>query len=82
MSPPYNYRILAALPGDSPVELFRDTRPYSQAAWNFVTRELDRAWECWAEYTLADKHCLTERPPIRQYKPPGPKLRVHAKEIP
>jgi hypothetical protein len=65
MTPRYTFRIMAALPGHTPVELFRASRHYAQADWNYWTRDLAPEWQAWVEYTLADKHCVSERPKIR-----------------
>ncbi len=67
----YTFKILAALGTDAPVELHRSLRPYSPRVWAVVTRELDQAWTCWCEYTLADKHTLTPRPRVREYNIQG-----------
>lgn len=62
MTIPYHFRIMAALPGHSPIELFRASRRYLQADWDWHTRDLSPEWECWVEYTLADRDTITPRP--------------------
>lgn len=57
----YSFKIMARLPWDSPIELFRSSLPYSQASWNFHTRGLDAAWTKWTEHTLTDGQTITER---------------------
>lgn len=64
----YSFRIMAALPGHEPVELFRSRRTYSQQDWNFWTRGMDWAWECWVENRLPDKWTLTRRVRIKHHK--------------
>jgi len=70
MIPPYKWRIVACLPGHSPVELFRSQRPYDNHAWAHHTRDLSPEWMKWVEYTLADKECLTPR--VHITRKPGP----------
>jgi len=65
MNLPYKFRILAALPGHDPVELFRASRNYAQADWNYHTRDLSPEWACWVEHTLADRDCISDRPVVR-----------------
>ncbi len=59
---PYAVRIMAALPGHSPVELYRSKHRLLEAEWLFVTRGLDQAWEIWVETFCHDKHTISSRP--------------------
>ena len=67
MKPPYSFRIMAALPGHAPIELFRTNDKYSNYTWNHVTRGLDRAWYRWCEHTLGDRQCLSSRPKVKDH---------------
>lgn len=72
---PYTYRLMACLPGDTPIEIHRSPKQrLSMRDWQFWTRGLSDAWEVWAEYTLGDKQTLTPR--IYPHRATGPE-RLH-----
>ncbi len=84
----YEFKILAALPGDAPIELYRSRYPYRPAMWHAITDDLSPEWETWLEYPLKDHQTLTERPKVREYKIQGrsarsrPDCRVHSISLP
>lgn len=61
MSRPYQFRIMACLPGHAPVELFRSKAKYNPSYWRSYAQELDGAWLRWVEHRLPDNHCMTDR---------------------
>lgn len=63
---PYSFRVMAALPGQEPVELLRRKTNYCQADWLFATRDLSPEWTCWTEHTTPDKDTITSRPKVRE----------------
>lgn len=65
MNVPYRYKIMIALPGESPIELFRSSGRYTRDVWNYYTRDLSVLWDKWVEHTLADRDCITARPVTR-----------------
>lgn len=52
---------MARLPGHEPVEIARYDRAYAPADWNFMTREMDPAWEFWGEHRTPDNYTDTPR---------------------
>lgn len=65
MTPPYTFRIMAALPGHESVELFRSTGKYSNHVWSFWTCGMAQDWTIWTEHPIDDRQCITRRPRIR-----------------
>ncbi len=73
---PYSVRIMAALPGQEPVEMFRTNRTLHPHDWRFWTNDLSPDWELWTEHRLPDRQCISSRPAIK--RPTGSeKLRLH-----
>jgi len=61
MSPAYLWRIVARLPDQEPVEVYRSNVRYAQKVWDFYTRDMSQAWTVWMEQTLGERACLTPR---------------------
>lgn len=61
MTTPYNFRIMAALPGHKPVELFRSRAVYSASYFNAVTRDFSSEWDLWVEWRMPDFRTLGGR---------------------
>lgn len=60
---PYAFRIMAALHGHAPVELYRSrSRHYVQADWNLWAVPMSPEWECWVERPVPDRATITQRP--------------------
>lgn len=62
MTARYSFRIMAHLPDQAPVELFRSAQKYSQYYWSFVTRDLSPEWCPYLEETTKDKETIAGRP--------------------
>ncbi len=58
----YNVRIMAALPNQEPVELFRTNRTLHPHDWRFWTNDLSPEWSCWTEHRLPNHRCISSRP--------------------
>jgi len=67
LNAPYTFRIMACLPNEQPVELFRARRHYQQADWEFWCRDLLDRWHCWVETRTPDKKTVTDRPRIKHH---------------
>ncbi len=67
----YTFKILAALPNQEPIELYRSRYPYRPTMWHAITDDLSPEWECWLEYPLKDHQTLTDRPKVREYNIQG-----------
>ncbi len=63
----YAVRIMAALPNQEPVELFRTNRTLHPHDWRFWTNDLSPDWELWTEHRLPDRQCITPRIVLCRY---------------
>jgi len=61
MNVPYLSRIMACLPGESPVELVRFHRKMAYSDWRSHVADLAPEWTFWAEYTMDECHCISPR---------------------
>jgi hypothetical protein len=77
----YTTRIMACLTGHDPVELYRTRRdkPLQVAEINYITRDLDSAWEWWIERVQQERHLISSRPKLtRPQKIPRGALRIES----
>lgn len=65
----YNYRIMAALPGHTPVEITRSNGIFHMRDWHRWVRDMGAAWECWLEGRMTDSRCITPR--VKFARPSG-----------
>jgi len=70
MNAPYNFRIMAALPGHQPVELFRTRSSYTNTYFNSYTKDISCEWDCWIESRMPDSKALGGRVKIKRHKEP------------
>lgn len=57
----YNYRIMARLVHDVPIELHRSRATFYQKTYDHWTRDMDSAWDIWVEHRLSDWRCVSPR---------------------
>lgn len=58
--PLYHARIMAALPGHSPVEWFRSKGPIQPKEWLKWTSDINPAWDVWVESTTTKRTRLRD----------------------
>jgi hypothetical protein len=70
--PPYKFRIMGCLPGDTPIEIHRSDVKYSQSLWNRHTRGFAAEWTLWSEHPMEDRLCISPRIRPAKYVAPVP----------
>ena len=76
MKPPYDFRIVAALPGGPTIELMRSKAHEWQHAWDSYTRDISPEWNVWMEHPTPNKSTITPRIKVGPYNNSG-KIRLH-----
>lgn len=61
---PYVARIMARLPGQEPVELWRTSKPLRQSDWRYWTEDLSPIWSKWVEKVIPKKQLISPRPEL------------------
>jgi hypothetical protein len=74
---PWTSRIMACLPGHSPVELARFHRSMVPSDVHAVTADLDPAWEIYGEYQTHRRDLISDRP-VLAVRPYAHGPRVHS----
>ena len=58
---PYHFRLMAALPGQEPIELMRSRATEWGSYWDSHTRHLSAEWDKWVEIRMPDFRCISPR---------------------
>lgn len=63
---PYNFRIMAKLRDDEPIELYRSRGRFEPSVLKLYTRDLDiKVWTWWVETTTSPYHLIGDRPKFK-----------------